>query len=210
MQVNKYLQLLQSEIHSTVVATVDCEGKPCTCVIDMMLVDEGGLYFLTAKGKAFYDRLVARPDLSVTGFVGTDTLHARSVTVQGRAREIGHARLSEIFQKNPYMSRIYPSPESQMALSVFQIYEGKGEFFDLSTAPIFRESFSFGGVQAKKSGYTVRDGCIGCKLCLSVCPQKSIDVTSIPVRIEQSHCLHCGRCAEICPKQVIGKQGDKP
>ena len=49
-------------------------------------------------------------------------------------------------------------------------------------------------------------GCIGCKLCYSVCPQKCIDITNKPVVIDQHHCLHCGRCAETCPKQVIEKR----
>ena len=49
--------------------------------------------------------------------------------------------------------------------------------------------------------------CIGCKLCYSVCPQKCIDISSVPVTINQNHCLHCGRCAEICPKQCIEKRG---
>ncbi len=54
-------QILQHDIHSTVFATVDKKGLPQTCVIDLMLADENGLYFLTAKGKSFYDRLTARP-----------------------------------------------------------------------------------------------------------------------------------------------------
>ena len=49
-------------------------------------------------------------------------------------------------------------------------------------------------------------GCIGCKLCDSVCPQKCIDITKKPVVIDQHHCLHCGRCAEICPKQTTEKR----
>ena len=49
--------------------------------------------------------------------------------------------------------------------------------------------------------------CIGCKLCYSVCPQKCIDISSVPVTINQNHCLHCGRCAEICPRQCIEKRG---
>ena len=52
----------------------------------------------------------------------------------------------------------------------------------------------------------VGEGCIGCKLCYSVCPQKCIDITKKPVAIDQHHCLHCGRCAETCPKQVIEKR----
>lgn len=46
------LNLLQKEIHSTVFATVDQDGMPQTCVIDLMLLDENGLYFFNGKGKA--------------------------------------------------------------------------------------------------------------------------------------------------------------
>ena len=55
-----YLKYLVEEIHTTVVATVDDAGLPVTAAIDMMDYDEGGLYFLTAKGKGFYDRLKKR------------------------------------------------------------------------------------------------------------------------------------------------------
>ncbi|MFR2495203.1 MAG: 4Fe-4S binding protein [Christensenellales bacterium] len=60
--------------------------------------------------------------------------------------------------------------------------------------------------QRETAGYYVGEGCIGCKLCYAVCPQKCIDITPKPVVIIQRHCLHCGRCAEICPKQVIEKR----
>ena len=53
-----YLEYLVNEIHSTIVATVDENGLPVTCAVDMMDADENGLYFLTAKGKSFYKRLV--------------------------------------------------------------------------------------------------------------------------------------------------------
>lgn len=207
MNAFEYLTMLVDDIHSTVVATVDSDDKPHTCVIDMMLADENGLYFLTAKGKAFYQRLIAAPNVSITGFAGEDTMHAHSITVQGKVREIGDRRLGEIFEKNPYMTQIYPSVESQKALTVFQIYAGKGEFFDLSHQPIFREQFAFGGELMKEIGYVIGEDCIGCKRCFSVCPQKCINISTVPAVIKQSHCLHCGRCAEICPKQTIRKRG---
>ena len=50
---NRSLQYLQREIHSTVAATVDEDGLPATCAIDVMDADENGLYFLTARGKGF-------------------------------------------------------------------------------------------------------------------------------------------------------------
>ena len=57
METKDYLRILKEEIHSTVIATVDKEGKPVTRVIDIMLADEDSLYFITAKGKAFYPSL---------------------------------------------------------------------------------------------------------------------------------------------------------
>ena len=48
-----------NEFNTTIVATVDDEGSSLvTAAIDMMDSDEDGLYFLTAKGKGFYDRLI--------------------------------------------------------------------------------------------------------------------------------------------------------
>lgn len=206
MDAQSYLRYLQNEIHSVVFGTVDENGEPFTCVIDMMLADGNGLYFLTAKGKAFYARLKAHDRVSLTGFTGGDTISSKSVTVRGRVRELGPALLPKIFETNPYMAEIYPDEKSRAALTVFQICEGSGEFFDLSQKPIFRERFSFGGAQETPGGYFVGNGCIGCKLCRSVCPQKCIDVSQKPAVIAQEHCLHCGRCFEICPAKAIEKR----
>lgn len=50
MTTQEILNTLQSDIHSVVFATLDEYGLPQTCVIDLMLADDDGLYFLTAKG----------------------------------------------------------------------------------------------------------------------------------------------------------------
>ena len=60
MKATDYLRFIVREIHTTVVATVDEQGLPVTCAIDIMDSDENGLYFLTAKGKSFYERLNAQ------------------------------------------------------------------------------------------------------------------------------------------------------
>jgi len=49
----KYLKMLVEDIHSTTVATIGADGHPQTRVIDMMLYDKKGVYFLTARGKFF-------------------------------------------------------------------------------------------------------------------------------------------------------------
>ena len=126
-----------------------------------------------------------------------------AVSVQGKAKEIGPKMLPALFGKNPYMEKIYPDLGSRSSLTVFKIYEGCGEWFDLSKRTIERANFSFGGANTKETGYFVTDKCIGCKLCYSKCPQKCIDIAQKPVIIEQEHCLHCGNCFEICPARAI-------
>lgn len=101
MTAQDILEFLQSRIHSTIVATVDDDGLPVTCVIDMMLADADGLYFLTARGKAFYQRLIAHPFVALTGLRGESTMTSVSVNLRGDVRPIGTRRLGEIFEKNP-------------------------------------------------------------------------------------------------------------
>lgn len=112
--------------------------------------------------------------------------------------------------ENPYMNEIYPSIESRNALEVFQMYEGQGEYFDLSVKPIYRDTFYLGkyhDAHAKQQGFYVTENCDQCGKCLPECPQRCIDVTEGTVSINQAHCLHCGRCYEICPKNAILKRG---
>lgn len=201
----KILQILQAEVHSTVFATVDGQGLPQTCVIDLMLADEGGLYFLTAKGKSFYERLTARPFVALSGLKGRDTLTSVAISVRGHVRSIGKERLDEIFEKNPYMTKIYPTVQSRDALEVFQLYKGEGEYFDLSRQPPFRQSFSFGGESVTQTGYRIgKERCIGCQSCRSVCPAGCISNT-VPREIDESHCLHCGNCFQSCPVNAVEK-----
>ena len=201
MRTEDYLKILVEEIHSTTVATISDDGHPQTRVIDMMLYDEDGVYFLTAKGKAFYAQLMDQ------GFIALSATRDKiSVSLRGKIRNIGAEKLDEIFEKNTYMQGIYPG-DTRSALEVFCICEAQGEYFDISEpSHIVRDSFVIGNPKVHRSGYFVGKGCIGCKLCYSVCPQKCIDISVKPVVIDQNRCLHCGRCAEICPKQVIERR----
>ena len=203
METKDYLNYVVHEIHRTIVATVDDEGLPVTAAIDMMDCDDNSLYFLTAKGKGFYDRLIRRQFLAFTAMKGEDTMSTVAVSIRGKVRELGYDRIPELFEKNPDMHQIYPTEESMKALTVFQIYEGSGEWFDLSRKPIERASFTFGGADKKAEGYFITDSCIGCGSCVAVCPQECIRQDSIPFRIEQEHCLHCGNCMTACPVGAV-------
>ena len=99
MDTNEILNFLEQEIHSVIVATVDDNGLPVTCAIDIMDSDEKGLYFLTAKGKGFYDRLKKNGYAALTGMKGSDTLSCVAVSVRGKVQEIGNAPLQRLFAK---------------------------------------------------------------------------------------------------------------
>lgn len=206
MEAKDYLDYIVNEIHRTIVATVDEEGLPVTAAIDMMDSDADGLYFLTAKGKGFYDRLKKREFLALTAMKGEDTLSSVAVSIRGKVRELGYDKIPELFEKNPYMRKIYPTEASMQALTVFQIYEGTGEWFDLSKKPIERAAFTFGGVKKKAEGYFITNGCIGCGNCVAVCPQNCIIQDEMLYVIEQEHCLHCGNCMTDCPVGAVEKR----
>ncbi len=203
-----YLEFIVKDIHRTITATVDDNGLPVTCAIDMMDFDDNSLYFLTAKGKNFYDRLIKRKFLAFTAMKGEDTMTSIAVSVRGKVRELGFDKIPELFDKNPYMYEIYPTEESRRALTVFQIYEGSGEWFDLSKKPIERASFTFGEFKAdiERSGYFINNKCIGCKSCLEVCPQSCIDFSDIPAVINESNCLHCGNCYTACLNEAVERK----
>ena len=206
MTAKDYLDYIVNEIHRTIVATVDDNGLPVTAAIDMMDSDANGLYFLTAKGKGFYDRLKKREFLALTAMKGEDTMSSVAVSIRGKVRELGNERIHGLFEKNPYMKGIYPTEEFMQALTVFRIYEGSGEWFDLSKKPIERASFSFGGVEKKAEGYFITDTCIGCGSCTSVCPQNCIIQDEMAFVIEQEHCLHCGNCMTVCPVDAVERR----
>ena len=206
MEAEKYLQFLSENIHTVIMATVDDNNLPVTCVIDIMYADDNSLYFLTAKGKNFYQRLKDKSYLALSGKTGEDTMHCISISIRGKVRGIGTDMLPVLFEKNPYMFEIYPTDESRKALTVFQVYEGIGEWFDLSKKPIERDSFTFGGAENKASGYSVTNNCIGCENCMSVCPQSCIDLIDNKAVIRQNNCLHCGNCAQICPVGAVIKR----
>ena len=106
------------------------------------------------------------------------------------------------------MEAVYPDSASHAALTVFYIYEGRGEWFDLSKRPIERRSFVFGGGAADTAGsaatgYAITEACTGCGLCLPSCPQRCIDVSGAPAVIRQEHCLRCGNCMTVCPAHAV-------
>lgn len=85
METNGYLKLLVEKIHSAAVATIGSDGHPQIRTVDMMLYDEKGVYFLTARGKAFYAQLTEQRFVAVSA-----TKDKSSVSLRGKVEDIGN------------------------------------------------------------------------------------------------------------------------
>ena len=145
-----YLKLLVDEIHSTTVATIGSDGHPQTRIIDMMYYDEEGVYFLTAKGKAFYDQLMEQQYVAISA-----TKDKIAVSLRGKIKDIGKKNLDIMFEKNTYMKKIYPG-DTKDAIEVFRLYEAQGEYFDISNpSNIVRDTITIGKTKAVQTGYFI-------------------------------------------------------
>jgi len=108
--------------------------------------------------------------------------------------------LSQVFKTpatNPFPARHLPPSVTEFLKKV-----GAGEATinpPVPTPPHFRGKITYD-----------RDGCIGCSLCIRVCPAHAIEF--IPetkrVRIYVSQCIFCSQCNDICPKGVLSMSSE--
>lgn len=197
------LRLLR-EVKDVAFATVDETGRPQVRMIDVMLVENGRLYFCTARGKNFYRQLITSGWTALTGM----NREFQMVRLSGPVHRVAEQKkwIDRIFEENPAMKQVYPG-DSRYVLEPFCIESGQMEFFDLGKSPIYRKTFSFGGAELLNVGFQITDACIGCGRCRRICPQQCIESGS-PYVIRQQNCLHCGLCQEQCPVQAIERKGE--
>jgi uncharacterized pyridoxamine 5'-phosphate oxidase family protein len=192
----KALKLLR-QIKSVAFSTVN-DAEPAVRIADVMLAEEDGLYFLTARGKPYYRQLQATRRVAICG-MDANYVSARIVGDIHLCED--KAILDKIYEHNPIMDSLYPG-EKRRILEVFHLYQGKGEIFDLSSEPPTRVRFAFGNVTVNPPGYQITDACVACGECLDACPVQVISEGDV-YEIDAEHCLECGLCAEVCPEDAI-------
>ena len=158
MQATELLQMLR-DMRDVCFATVDERGLPQVRVIDVMLVEDGRLYFCTARGKDFHAQLLRLPQVAIAGLNG----QWQSVCLSGEAKRLPDAlqrqTIDRIFEQNPSMEL---------------------ELFDLGHEPVFRQSLALGGGAVRERGFRITDACMGCGSCQRSCPQKCIEAGELP------------------------------
>ncbi len=185
-------------------ATVDENGAPQIRCISAVHYEPDGLYFFTARGKAFCEELQRDGRVQILAY----TRFKEMIRLSGRAvaapEEEQQEKIRKIFEEQPYLANVYPGETRNIGI-IFEIRNFSVEYFNLGVNPIFRETYSVGSTHAEAKGYTIiPDRCIGCGTCLRNCPQKCI-ASGKPYRIEPEHCLHCGACYESCPVKAVEK-----
>ena len=188
------------KIRDVAFATVDAAGMPQVRIIDIMLSDEFGLYFLTARGKNFHRELAAEGHAAITGM----DRNWMMIRLNGLVRRLDdRAWIDRMFDANQGMNEVYPG-RTRDILDPFAVYAGEGEWFSLAKAPIERGSFSFGGAVSPDRGYRITGGCIECGSCAANCPESCITEGS-PFVIASRNCVRCGAFREHCPAGAVEK-----
>jgi len=109
------------------------------------------------------------------------------------------AMLPKIFSqmfKKPYTNK-FPAKYTPSSTTNFLEKVGSGEaklFPPIETPKGFRGKIKYD-----------RDSCIGCKLCINVCPSGAIEFIeeTKKIKIYLARCTFCSQCNDVCPKNCL-------
>lgn len=184
-------------------ATVDKKGKPQVRCISAAHFEEDSFWFLTARGKEFYDQLIEDGNVQILVYTRFKEMIRVSSKAVRLPDDVQESCREKIWEEQPYMENVYPNGTREI-LEAFEIRDMQIEYFNLGTHPILRYYYTLGNAEPIEKGYRITEDCIQCATCEEGCPQQAIEEGS-PFVIHQDHCLQCGRCYENCPAEAIIK-----
>lgn len=176
-------------------ATV-CHGKPECRILDFNRLSDGGLYFMTSKGKPTYQQLRDRPEITLNTLID----HRYSLRLTAWVREVHDGAIwEEFFALNPGTKLMYRKNMAIVALMGLE--RGEGELFHLyESERIRRVRFAFGGATVRPMTYAITEHCVGCGICRENCVERAIHQGEDgKFRIREMDCDDCGICYTRCP-----------
>jgi len=176
-------------------ATVNA-GRPENRIIDYNQLSDGNLYFMTSRGKPFYEQLVAQPEIAVcTPIDDWYSLRLRANVAEEKDPKIW----DEFFARNPGTVEMYRKNFDIVVL--YKLASGDGEIFHLyENERIRRLRFGFGGGEAVPLSYRITDACTGCGACQDNCVEGAvIRKDDGKYAIRYMDCDDCGICYTKCP-----------
>ena len=141
MDILQAMDLLKEKMKIGVFATVDKQGKPHARYANIGLANDKGVFFMTSPKTNFYQQLAKCPFVAMTALAQSD-YSLEVIRIEGKVRILGPDKLAEVLTGNPYIDQVYPNPEDQAMVQVFQIYSGELTYQNLSQAS--HHHFSFG------------------------------------------------------------------
>lgn len=173
------------------------DGYPESRIISVQCMSDGDIYFMTSRGKPFYQQLLAQSHISIASLLD-DTHHCiriRAVAEECTAPEI----YQEYAEKNPGTMKMYRHNTDIIAL--FHLVRGTGEILHLYRDDMIRRlRFGFGGETPEELTYYISEHCTGCGRCFDSCAEHSIYRSEDgKYHIRSMDCDDCGICYTKCP-----------
>lgn len=112
----KYFQELR-KIKDVAFATVDEILNPQVRIIDVMIVEDEKLYFVTARGKDFYKELEKNRKVSIVGM----NKKYQTIRVSGMVKKVDQSLLDRVFLENPSMNNVYPNNSRYILRSILPL-----------------------------------------------------------------------------------------
>lgn len=172
-------------------------GYPESRIISLQRFSDGNLYFMTSRGKPFYQQLLLQPRIAISTLLD-DTHHC--IRIKAVVEEcVEPSVYQEYAEKNPGTLEMYRYNTDIIVL--FRLTRGTGEILHLYRDDMIRRlRFGFGGDKPEELTYYISDKCIGCGCCFAHCAEHSIYRSEDgKYHIRSMDCDDCGICYTKCP-----------